>query len=233
MIGTIKGFTMKNKSHVELQNFTPKAITIGLVTMVIGVGLLNFPRFSKFSSNSSQLNTQIYIAYQLKTKQVVDMIPDLNHKFSQNINSASVNVDILKNNQVLSNSYGPSSEGSIEELNKQLHLTPSDDRALIKAINRVKKLLKEQQDTYAEKQDFSAFIVSEGSKEHTTLEEIRQISQEIADKEPKNFHLYLIGVNPDLKIEFSAAFEPIKKFVQSCSYELPDQCSFLIDGLEK
>ena len=211
------------KKESSFQNFTTKNIMIKLGILSSAIALFGLSKLS-FSSSQSKPKIQVYIAYELKTEKAVSFVTDLNDKFSRTNSEYPMNVDILKYRQI-SNIYGVSSKGSLRDIEKDLQVINSDEQALIQAINRVKGLINE-------KQELHAFIVSEGTNDKSTIKQIENITQEIAKKKPTNFHLYLMGVNPDFKIEFSDAFHSIREIVHSCPNTQYEQCSAFIEKLE-
>ncbi|MDZ8260948.1 hypothetical protein [Nostoc sp. ChiQUE01b] len=212
----------RNKES-SFNNFITKnmMIKVGIFSSVIS--LFGLTKLSLISSQSKP-QIQVYIAYELKTEKAVNFVTDINDKFVRTNLEYPMNVDILKARQI-SNIYGISSQGSLRDIGKDLQIIRSDDQALIQAINRVKGLINE-------KQELHAFIVSEGTNDKSTIKQIQNIAQEIAKKKPTNFHLYLMGVNPDFKIEFSDAFHSIREIVHSCPNTQYEQCSAFIEKLE-
>lgn len=226
MTRTIKRLNMNRKSRnreSNFNNFITKNVMIKVGIFSSVISLFGLTKLS-FISSQSKPQIQVYIAYELKTEKAVNFVTDINDKFSRTNLEYPMNVDILKDRQV-SNIYGVSSQGSLRDIEKDLQVIRSDDQALIQAINRVKGLINE-------KQELHAFIVSEGTNDKSTIKQIQNIAQEIAKKKPTNFHLYLMGVNPDFKIEFSDAFHSIREIVYSCPNTQYEQCSAFIDKLE-
>lgn len=226
MTRTIQRLNMNRKSRNKessFNNFITKnmMIKVGIFSSVIS--LFGLTKLSLISSQSKP-QIQVYIAYELKTEKAVNFVTDINDKFVRTNLEYPMNVDILKARQI-SNIYGISSQGSLRDIGKDLQIIRSDDQALIQAINRVKGLINE-------KQELHAFIVSEGTNDKSTIKQIQNIAQEIAKKKPTNFHLYLMGVNPDFKIEFSDAFHSIREIVHSCPNTQYEQCSAFIEKLE-
>ncbi|WP_414513705.1 hypothetical protein [Nostoc sp. PCC 9305] len=212
------------KKESSFKNLTSKDMIIKLGILSSAIALFGISKLS-FTPSQPKPKRQVYIAYELKTEKSVNFVTDLNDKFSRTNLESPMNVDILKDRQI-SNIYGVSSQGSLRDIEKDLQVIRSDDQALIQAINRVKGLIDE-------KQELHAFIVSEGTNDKLTIKQIQNIAQEIAQKKPKNFHLYLMGVNPDFKIEFSDAFHSIREIVHSCPNTQYEQCSAFIDKLEE
>ncbi|MDZ8185500.1 MAG: hypothetical protein RMX96_11675 [Nostoc sp. ChiSLP02] len=219
---------MNRKSVLKKQNSTNDKnmmMKLGITGSAMTTALVAFIGFSKIPSTPTKPDAQVYIAYQLNNEKAVTFVTDINDKFSRTNSEYPTNVDILKGGRV-SNIYGVSSEGSIRDIEKDLHVTPSDERALIQALNRIKGLINE-------KQKLHAFIVTEGSDDKSTLKKIQNIAEEIANKKPQNFYIYLLGLKPELKIEFSDAFHAIKEIVSSCPNTQYEQCSSLVEKIEE
>jgi hypothetical protein len=168
---------------------------------------------------------QAYIGYALQNPQQVERARAFNFEIAKSIRRrTTLNVDTFDGDSVNNLHSNPANRNDIQQLDSRLQqVTPSNDLALIAAINRVREQSKTGE-------PLIAYIVHPGTRDPKTLAAIQRIAKEIALVKNAKIKIYLMGMSPALKIPTVTAFSPIGKLLGgSCTDEYTQCRKFLND----
>jgi hypothetical protein len=91
--------------------------------------------------------------------------------------------------------------------------TPSSDQALTPGVKRLLERVKYS----AEPQELHFYLVTQGTSNPAVISQIRAITTELAEHDLSQTQVYLIGLNPEHRVAFADAFNPIRQVVKSAT----------------
>lgn len=151
---------------------------------------------SSETNGSKRCNPEVYIGLELNSQQDVKLAKTFLHKTSKKADNNLFHIDILTGDDVAyiySDSYNKKAVRDI--IQEKLEKKESSDKALEKAFNRVKNLVIKSKTN----EDLYAYIVSSGTSNENTIQQIKQIIDDFASNQTKSkkLHLYLIGLTDE------------------------------------
>ncbi len=130
--------------------------------------------------------SQVYLGIQANTKATAQLTEDLLHAIGKRTKGNLMSIDLLKGDSAQTIYSNPISKQTLQELwekiepnpnTPEMDIIPSSDRALVAGLQRFKDLAQANPN-----QEFHAYILTPGTTDQTTLEQIKTICQELASQ---------------------------------------------------
>lgn len=159
--------------------------------------------------------SQVYLGIQANTKATAELTEDLLHSIGKRTKGNLMSIDILKGDSAQTIYSNSISKQTLQELREKIDpnpntpkmdIIPSSDRALVAGLQRFKDLARANPN-----QEFHAYILTPGTTDETTLEQIKTICQELASQtQGDRFHIYLLGLTEENRLKTVSALHPIR-----------------------
>lgn len=189
-----------HKYHKLLQNLV-KLIAFSLISWAIAA--------------CDSEKSQVYLGIQANTKATAELTEDLLHSIGRRIKGNRMTIDILKGDAAQTTYSNPISKQILQELRgkidpnphtPKMDIIPSSDRALVAAFQRFKDLARANPN-----QELHGYILTPGTTDEITLEQIKTICQELASQtQGDRFHIYLVGLTEENRLKTVSALHPIR-----------------------
>jgi thymidylate synthase len=172
----------------------------------------------------------IYVALQNNSPENAVLSEDFLYKLARRAKRQFFVIDQLKQDQVHNIYSNPANRRSIQQIEidpnpntKNIEFTPSNDQALIQAFQRINDLTDR-----ATEQPLYVYILTPGTTDITTLNQIKYLCEKIAQKpNSNNVHIHLIGLNPHNRVPTSTALSPVKANAKSAGIAYEEWNQFL------
>ncbi len=164
------------------------------------------------SCTSESPQRTVYIATAIKNEDDLSFVLNFSYAIAKKIGESTVIVDTLNGQNIENLFSGDASRRSVQDISTKLKVTPSDDKAIVQAFNRMLEIGEKngQRPLYA-------YILTSGTSNPATLAEIHAISVAFAKKKVSNVHFYIVGLSPANRLDLSKATAPLDDFIQFSS----------------
>ncbi|MDJ0797873.1 MAG: hypothetical protein QNJ51_13835 [Calothrix sp. MO_167.B12] len=146
--------------------------------------------------SSEKCSPEVYIGLQLNSQQDVKLAKTFLYEASKNADNNLFHVDVFRGDNIAYMFSDPYNKKAIRDIiQKELEEKESNDKALINAFIRVTNLVIDSKND----KDLYAYIVSSGTSDKNTIQQIKKIVDDFAKNQNKlqKLHLYLIGLTTD------------------------------------
>lgn len=167
-------------------------LALGLLTLSTGCLPVPYPEPDEQKT--------VYLAFEANTEEEKLFSQDVMHELSRGLSGKhQIVVDELRESVTVNLFSDRTTSFALRDLMDSITVSPSEDKALISAINRAALL---GQDGEA----VTAIIVSSGTVDENSLLQIESVAQKIQP----NTYLYILGVSEQNRLPMSQAFSKVK-----------------------
>jgi hypothetical protein len=162
------------------------------------------------SPESTQKN--LYLAVATRNETELKLVQDFNHVLAKKVGESTITVDSMKGQNIENLFSSDANRRTLRDISTNFTVTPSDDKALVQAFNRMLELSEKNR-----QHPFYAYIITSGTSNSATLAEIHTISVAFAKKKVPNVHFHIVGLSPVHRLEMSKATAPLDHCIKFSS----------------
>jgi hypothetical protein len=155
--------------------------------------------------------TAIYIGVQANSPTHTSLAQDLLYQVARKTHANQwIVIDLMRSEKGDNLFSSPPTRRAIQEVMTHFEAeTESSDRAIIQSFNHLVELAIEKQG-----RSFHGYLVTSGTSNPATLNELRSLATKLADQKLPNVHVYVVGLSANNRIKMSEAMKPLARCIQ-------------------